>query len=128
MTDDEAADDESLLDVSAGTQIKKSLLTAFKNYEIITGFVSPHVTHFTPRPRLLSWPGLVLSCPTQHGGPKTFQLPQLSIFTERQSVKTPATQPLGRSLPLTPNNASGLLKSISMTKVTGDKPPAASLH
>lgn len=37
----------------------------------------------------------------------------------------PPPSPLGRSLPLTQNNASGCLRSISMTKVTRDKPPSS---
>lgn len=62
--------------------------------------------------------------------PGTFQSPLHSgpHSVKRQSVKTAATQPLALSFPLTANKAGGLLKSISMTKVTGAKPPAASLH
>lgn len=53
---------------------------------------------------------------------------QLSPLPERHSVRAAATQPLAPSLPLRPNNASGRLKSISMTKVTRAQLGAASLH
>lgn len=53
---------------------------------------------------------------------------QALLSSESHSVTPAATQPLGLSLPLRPNNASGRLESISMTKVTTAQLGAASLH
>lgn len=104
-----------------------SLKSSSAIVSVILKFVSWLVTYVIPQSGVLPCP--CSSCrQSQHRDPQKFPVPPV-VHIQRKAVCQDTCHPAsGSILPLTPNNASRLLKSISMTKVMGDKPRSACLH